>query len=352
MCLTLTYFFGVGIYWYWSPTSQQLWTSTLWHWCTADFARCSRWPADSGSPRHGHHHAGGPIWWAEGQRWASHHISPHISFIIWTVLGSTTSFSVGCWFLGRKISTRPLTTSSSRTTDKGWMDPCCHCFSKFWTWILERWLIRPGRISQASRLDLASLMFLADLVDMLWSSDAAAHHVVVVKALPKLKEVDRVLPHLLKQVLPGHLGVCFTPDEQTWSNLTKVSHVLKNWPAFGWADNGHGMTCGIFHHQDVFLITDQTKHKKMIDYVCPCVGEQLGTVEDTVDINDILDSTLYFRRIEEWFMIFSVSAPSRGTTTIPKSPTITSIWNRQQTRSCICRKQGGPDSHHFILSNK
>lgn len=35
--------------------------------------------------------------------------------------------------------------------------------------------------------------------------------------------------------------------------------------------------------------------------------------------------TLYLRSMEEWFMIRSGSAPSRGTTTIPNSPTITSI---------------------------
>lgn len=40
--------------------------------------------------------------------------------------------------------------------------------------------------------------------------------------------------------------------------------------------------------------------------------------------------TLYLRSIEEWFMIRSVSAASRGTTTIPKSPTITSIWRNRR----------------------
>lgn len=48
--------------------------SIRWRWCTADSARCSRWPAGSGSPRRGRHRAAGPIWWADGKDDSTHQI--------------------------------------------------------------------------------------------------------------------------------------------------------------------------------------------------------------------------------------------------------------------------------------
>lgn len=140
-------------------------------------------------------------------------------------------------------------------------------------------------------------------------------------------------------------------EEPVWGRAKHTVVIWKKWmrkftkqeehsPAFSWTDNWHGVVDLILYHGNIVL---WKKTDGYVSTISQCSRFWTKCIIFLLTVNKFVDNlihksvimrawhlsfhcTLCFLSTDEWFIILSVSTPSRGTTTIPKSPTITSIW--------------------------